>query len=254
MSVSYNKQVYDNIAMLSPEGQLMCYIGSKRANWYLQRDLADKLEEKKIQLKFRPNGLGHYYDPERNIPVDNHCVVCGHDEISKLTKHHSVPECFRKYFPDEWKSYRSHEILFICTDCHERYERYASDIKRDLIAALGGEEIMNIDNRMRKYINTLLKHKKLLPEEKRLRLENEIKEHYKISVINDSVLKQLLKKPRINPYRLYAQQVENHFEFARFWKQHFLDIMKPKYLFAYWRPEYEPLKKNQERQEVNNVV
>lgn len=98
---------------MSPEGFLMCYIGRKRANWYLDRNLARKNSEKEIQLLFKPNGLGHYYDKERNIPVKNHCVVCGCNDISKLSKHHTIPECFRKHFPLRWKSYRSHEVLFL---------------------------------------------------------------------------------------------------------------------------------------------
>ena len=45
-----NKQIYDNIAMLSPDGFLMCYIGRKRANWYLERNLARQISENKIQF------------------------------------------------------------------------------------------------------------------------------------------------------------------------------------------------------------
>jgi len=70
-----NKQIYDNIAMMSPEGFLMCYIGRKRANWYLDRNLARKNSEKEIQLLFKPNGLGHYYDTTKHSGKEPLCCL-----------------------------------------------------------------------------------------------------------------------------------------------------------------------------------
>lgn len=142
MAKFLNKQKYENIAMKSPGGHLMCYIGSKRANWYVTRNLATYNNEKEIQLLFNPGGLGHYFDKARNIPVRNICVVCDHDEIEHLSKHHSVPECFRKHFPEKWKAYRSHEVLFLCVSCHIKYELEAQKLKNEMISRFGGDSFL----------------------------------------------------------------------------------------------------------------
>lgn len=235
-----NKQIYDNIAMLSPDGFLMCYIGRKRANWYLERNLARQISENKIQLLFTPNGLGHYYDKERNIPVKNHCVVCGSNDISKLSKHHTTPECFRKHFPLKWKSYRSHEVLFVCVSCHSKYELEAQKIKHNMIKKFGGESIFKEEGMIRGYIKTLLKHSDCLPPDKKLNLQIEVMIYHNVDDVDEDTLNNLLKKHRDSPYKMYAKSITDYFEFNRFWKQHFIDTMKPKYLPSYWKPDYEP--------------
>jgi hypothetical protein len=230
--------------MLSPDGLLMCYIGSKRANWYLSRNLAEKISDKKIKLLFNPNGLGHYFDKERNIPVKNHCVVCGCDDVKWLSKHHTVPECFRKHFPLKWKSYRSHEILFVCVECHRQYELVASKIKFDLTSKYGGEAVFKQDGKIRGHIKTLLRYGDCLPPDKKLDLQIEIMIHHNVDDVDEETLKFLLKKKIESPYKKFADSITNHYEFNRFWKQHFIDTMNPQFLPAYWRPEYEPLNDN----------
>ena len=183
-----NKQIYDNIAMLSSDGFLMCYIGRKRANWYLERNLARQISENKIQLLFTPNGLGHYYDKERNIPVKNHCVVCGCNDISKLSKHHTTPECFRKHFPLKWKSYRSHEVLFVCVSCHSKYELEAQKIKHNMIKKFGGESIFKEEGMIRGYIKTLLKHSDCLPPDKKLNLQIEVMIYHNVDDVDEELL------------------------------------------------------------------
>lgn len=230
--------------MKSPEGHLMCYIGSKRANWYVQRNLAHYNHEKEIQLSFKPNGLGHYYDKARNVPVENLCVVCGCTQIEFLSKHHTVPECFRKHFPEKWKSYRSHEILFLCLDCHHTYECEAQKIKDKMIAEFGGDKLFKEDARIRRNIKTLLKYGNDLPEDKKLNLQIDVMVYHNLDDINDDILRNCLKTPFVNPYELYAKKITNHFEFNCFWKMHFVETMSPKYLPAYWSAHYEPLQEN----------
>lgn len=64
--------------------------------------------------------------------------------------------------------------------------------------------------------------------------------YYNLEDLNDDILKKCLKEPKHNPYKLYADNVTNYFEFNRLWKQHFLDIMNPRYLPDYWSADYEP--------------
>jgi len=227
--------------MKSPDGHLMCYIGLKRANWYVNRNLAHYNNEKEIQLHFKPNGLGHYYDKARNVPVENQCVVCGCNDIESLSKHHSVPECFRKHFPNRWKSYRSHEILFVCVDCHTKYELEAQKVKHKMIKEFGGEHLFREESRIRGHIKTLLKHSNELPADKKLDMQIEVMIHHELDDLNDDILRECLKKPSKNPYQMFAQSITNHFEFNKLWKEHFIEVLKPKYLPKYWTAEYEPI-------------
>lgn len=236
-----NKQQYENIAMKSPDGCLMCYIGLKRADWYLRKNLANKINDKEIQLNFQPNGLGHFYDKARNVPVENKCVVCGCDDIERLSKHHTIPECFRKHFPERWKSYRSHEILFLCIECHCAYEIEAHKVKSKMISETGGELYFREWSRIKGHIKTLLRHSDVLPEDKKLDLQIEVMVFHNLEDLNDDILRECLKKPRLNPYEEVAKKITNHLEFNRFWKQHFLETMKPRFLPNYWTAEYEPI-------------
>jgi hypothetical protein len=123
--------VYGNWKMLSPEGTLMCRLSDKKANWYIDRELAERVdgEEKTIRLTFTPNGIGdtNEYMLEDKASL---CVVCGarHD----LTFHHVVPHGYRKHFPIEWKSHSSHDNLLVCERCHHLYERSAWELKKRL--------------------------------------------------------------------------------------------------------------------------
>jgi len=241
MNIFTNKQKYENIAMKSPDGHLMCYIGSKRANWYVKKNLAHYNHDKEIQLHFQPNGLGHFFDKARNIPVENRCVVCGCNQIELLSKHHSVPECFRKHFPERWKSYRSHEILFVCVDCHTKYEIEAQKIKARMIQEFGGEFLFKEDSRIRGHISTLLKYEHQLPSDKKIDMQIDVMVYHNLDDLNEEILRECLKKPRQNPYEMYAKKITNYYEFNCFWKRHFLEIMKPKFLPEYWTAEYEPI-------------
>lgn len=236
-----NKHVYDNIEVYSPNGHLMCFVGKKKAAWYVKRHLAVWREENKgITLCFKPKGLGHFYDSERNIPVENKCVVCGNTTIAELSRHHTIPECFRKYFPNRWKSYRSHDIVVMCVGCHQEYEKTAANLKQELINDLIDPEELKKERHLIRYANTLLKHADKLPEKDKHETEQFIKSTLGISVLDDNVLNEIIKSPRTNIYKEYSKTIEDHREFSRFWKQHFIDVMKPEYLPSYWTPDYEP--------------
>ena len=231
--------------MLSPDGLLMCYISKKRAKWYMDRNLAKNISDKKIQLLFKPNGLGHNHEPHRNIPVKNCCVVCGfNSDISQLSKHHTTPECFQKYFPLKWKTYRSHNILFLCLDCHNKYEIEAQKLKQKMIEPFGGEEIFKNDVAIRKRIKTLLKDPSYLPPDKKLDLQIEVMIYHDVDDVSEEVLESLLKKKVESPFKSYAENITDFVEFNKLWKQHFISVMNPKFLPPYWGPDYEPLSDN----------
>ena len=130
MSSSKNN-IYGNFVMISPSGDFLCRCNEEKVHWYLDRNLAELLEDKNtIKLKFTPKGNGKkddiFYTQERK----NECCVCGNK--NNLSKHHVVPYCFRKYFPKGVKSHSSHDILPMCRDCHDGYEKHAYKLKLEL--------------------------------------------------------------------------------------------------------------------------
>lgn len=99
---------------------------------YLQRDLAKMVEDDPpaIVLLFEPKGRpddkdnDFYIQSKRNI-----CVSCG--EEKHYIRYRIIPSCYRMHFPEHLKSHRSHDIVLLCVDCHEKAhtaaERYYSE-------------------------------------------------------------------------------------------------------------------------------
>ncbi len=78
-------EIYESFSMYSPEGEFMCYCNKKKANWYVNKNLASWLDEKKFQLIFEPNGKGKADNPYYTQEIKNCCVVCGSEkELNKL--------------------------------------------------------------------------------------------------------------------------------------------------------------------------
>jgi len=122
------RPLYDNILLLSQDGLPLARCGWRRATWYLRNDLATCLfkegEEMKVQLKFRPKhktkGLvGQFYLEKRS----NMCVVCGG---AGHRRKYVVPRRIRKLLPMVMKSHQSHDVLLLCTSCHDRSQRWDS--------------------------------------------------------------------------------------------------------------------------------
>ena len=115
-----------------------------------------------------------------------------------------------------------------------------------MIEPFGGEEIFKNDVAIRKRIKTLLKDPSYLPPEKKLDLQIEVMIYHDVDDVTEDILESLLEKKVESPFKTYAQNITDYFEFNRLWKQHFISVMKPKYLPAYWRPDYEPLNDNKQ--------
>src|SRR5690554_4979303 len=104
---------YENCKIISKSGQLIGYCGRSKLEWYLKKELGSLIDEKSVQLNFDPIPKNYqnfeiYESQERK----NICVVCGLDKF--LNKCHIVPLEFRKWFPLEKKSHKSHDILLLC--------------------------------------------------------------------------------------------------------------------------------------------
>jgi hypothetical protein len=55
---SCKKQVYENCKMVAPDGEILSNCDFKKANWYVERELAEVISNDPytIKLRFEPNG------------------------------------------------------------------------------------------------------------------------------------------------------------------------------------------------------
>jgi hypothetical protein len=218
---------YSNYKMLSPEGILMNRTSAKRAAWYVGRGLAKWVDDKTYQLMFTPNGLGRHNDPFYTEVSINRCVVCGKDD--DLTKHHVVPYMFRKLYP-KYCSNNHHDILIVCLDDHDKYERYADKFKEQLLAPYQNliaehNRVLRLNNKIegaRKNYESI-KDNPHVPLEK-LELIKELAD-LEIAPLPESWHEAFLKD--------YSSEHSIHELFCA-WRRHFVDNMQPKYLPTHW--------------------
>lgn len=239
------KQYYSNCLMLSPEGVAMGRCSQKKVNWYLDRGFAEitNQEPLTIRLLFKPNGLGAYNDQFYLQARKNVCVVCGVTE--GLTRHHCVPECFRKWFPLEFKEHASHDILLLCTPCHDLYETHAWPLKQQLVDDLGVPKYNPVVSAY-KAATALYDHGVQMPTEKYNEMRRRIHECYGSSS-DDQVIEILLRgRPdiRFNMWLELVNRVDDIPRFIRMWRQHFVDTMNPQYMPDHWNVEgrYGPIR------------
>jgi hypothetical protein len=126
----------ENWKVYHPSGRHMFTCGEKKAEWYLERNLAVLLSDKEIIFTFDPKGMGFEDNEEFGRGIrETICVVSGVGE--GLQRHHIVPYCYRSYFPEAYKSKNHHDVVLINHELHSEYEQVANQYK---------DEIANIFN------------------------------------------------------------------------------------------------------------
>jgi exonuclease 3'-5' domain-containing protein 2 len=121
----------ENWKVYHPNGRHMFTCGEKKATWYLERDLAKIIGEKKIELTFDPKGNGFEDNEEFGRGIrESRCVVTGMEV--NLQRHHIVPYCYRTYFPEQFKSKNHHDVVLINVDIHSAYEQFANTFKDEI--------------------------------------------------------------------------------------------------------------------------
>eukprot|EP00210_Caulerpa_lentillifera_P000734 g711.t1 len=136
---SAKTKVYENCTILSKEGELLCYCDRRRLDWYVRKKIAvvESLEPYVIRLLFQHqmtdtlNGIHEFYAQSRV----NRCVSCGQEE--HYLRYKVVPACYRRNFPVELKSHRSHDVVLLCIDCHQQAQRAADRMKKELAEEYG---------------------------------------------------------------------------------------------------------------------
>lgn len=243
-TVSKDRKIYGNCQVYSPEGILMFRCDNKKANWYLNRNLAEILNSDPlvIKLKFQPRGNGNHNKSYGLSEMRNICVVCGEDEF--LTRHHVVPICYRKHFPLEKKSHNFHDVLSLCVDCHENYEKFAFDFKLKLAdkynAPINGELLDNKDFlKIRSLSGCLVAdHSKKIPKWRINEIKSEIKKHFSWKRITKKRL-ELVINSEIKVYNrthgeIVISKIDDLESFIKEWRQHFIHHNDCKHLPKNW--------------------
>lgn len=246
MTRPLNKQLYDNILTVTPEGEPLCRCNQRKADWYIQRNLAEVISEnpKVIRLKFKPKGTGHIGDDFYLAERSNVCVVCGTSE--KQTRHHIVPHCFRRYFPENIKKHNSYDVVSLCVICHDEYEKQADKLKLALgykYSVKYGSTISQdpIKARICRYGTALMRYRDRIPQSRMNVFIDTLKKYYgKEEITDEDIIAAAhldLKNKDISTKKyggLIVSQIEDLEEFIKMWRKHFITSMSPKYMSSHW--------------------
>ena len=228
-------EIYESYLMESPSGEFMCYCNKKKAFWYINKNLAKWVGDKKFQLFFEPNGKGKADIPFYTKIMKNCCVVCGAE--NDLNKHHVVPYVFRSRLPLEDKESNHHDILATCVDCHETYETEAMKLKKEIAKELNismkcemsSEQISN-----RKILSAKNVIEKISSGEITGIPEDKVKQ------LKKKALEPLMNEPLKNG-TAWADEIVSSilsknelFEFTKRWRKHFVDTMSPRHMPEHW--------------------
>lgn len=239
MRMQSSDVIYGNYQVLSPDNILMFRCGEKRAKWYLNRNLAEIIDTHIIRLNFEPNGLGNHNKGYGLEEMKNMCVNCG--SKLNLTRHHIVPYCYRRYLPENIKSHNFHDVLPMCIECHNKYERKADQLKSDLSMSYNApiHGFVEKNHEMIRYIKlakTILN--KNLPIKKKKELSQIIKSELDIKRLTK---KKLLKISLINFIsvrkthgEIVMSQIQDTQGFIEMWRSHFIENNDCKFLPENW--------------------
>jgi hypothetical protein len=242
-------KIYGNCSVFSPDNILMFRCNQKKALWYLNRNLAEKIQEEPliIRLNFTPNGLGNHNKGYGLSEMKNICINCG--STKNLTRHHVVPISYRRYFPVEVKSHNFHDVLPMCTECHETYERKADVLKKYLAekydAPING--LIQKDGtkiKMMKFIklaHSLLNDK--IPKKYIRKSVSQLKTEFNVKRLTKSRLTKIsemkIEISRKGHSELVMSKINDTIPFIEMWRKHFLENNECKFLPDEWKIDYQ---------------
>ena len=241
-SIPKDRKLYGNCQVYSPFGHLMFRCDKKKVDWYLSRNLAEiiKHDPLTIKLNFSPRGLGNYDKPFGLSEMSNRCVNCGTEDF--LTRHHVVPICYRRHFPLNLKSHNFHDVLSMCMDCHDSYERSADELKSELAikynAPING--ICREDKDLLKCIRnctTLLRDTSSIPEDRLLEIKNQIVDYLGRESTEEDLVEMSSRKQSLlekTHGQMVIEKIDDIQSFIRLWREHFIKHNECKYLPGDW--------------------
>ncbi|XP_061405975.1 exonuclease 3'-5' domain-containing protein 2 [Lethenteron reissneri] len=266
--------LYDNCLLKAPDGQPLSTCDRKKAQWYLNRGIAEleSQEPMVVRLVFEPAGRpdsqhDYYLGVKRNV-----CVVCGRAE--SYVRKSIVPHEYRRHFPQQMKDHQSHDVLLLCTPCHAASAAHDLRLKRQLAdeccasesgaAAVGlfggsreavemeGPRVTDdpVRRNVRSAARALLRSGSALPPHRRRELLGCVRSFYAERWSPLGSCHQLLQEAAkletrvVNgqhvPHGLRVVQAYMHqglpalASLERRWRQHFLDTMLPCHLPPNW--------------------
>lgn len=253
---------YNSAAVYHKTGHFMFYCDQRRAKWYLKKGLGEIVYQDQsrleIKLNFETAGPGPN-DEFSSHEILQRCVVCG--SVENLTKHHVVPTCYRKFFPIEYKSRINHDVVIICENHHHIYEDFANILKDRLADKYDIPNLQQCSQMQSPTANPLLKKLSstkslcvayLNDLNKRKEINQKVVEKLNslnIDVNTDDVA-QIIKdtdnqietiksvSSTIDHGEMLVSKLEDIDKFIRYWRKHFLSIMKPKFMPKGWSVNY----------------
>ena len=261
-SIPNNSYRFKIWTFIHPDGDFMFYHTERKMNSLLKNNLIKIVDEKNkiVQFTIVPKGKGvDKNDVFMNTPKEKRCVVCGTE--FDLTRHHVVTRCFRTHFPEKFKNSNAHDILFVCVNDHEKYERKADILKKeyferyeiDSIAPLETKIFSKIKKRFSlschlenmlyegnpHWIKLDYELRKMLCLEQEIPLTlNQIEYIKKVYLEKIKYVKFFFKNEGSSKNLVDKILEENSLDdFVKTWRQHFIDNANPKYLPVGWSIE-----------------
>ncbi|XP_053406600.1 exonuclease 3'-5' domain-containing protein 2-like [Mercenaria mercenaria] len=178
--------------------------------------------------------------------------------FSAILENHSSQ--FIGYFPAILKDHSSHDILLLCISCHLKCADYEAALRQQLSIECdapldsGKDSKRQWDQDLAKVVSAakaLLKSREKIPESRVKELEEIVKRFYGVLSLPKELLENTLTMDvKINNAKFvpHGQKVVQYYmakeggllEFEKMWRQHFVDIMQPKYLPTLWSVEHRP--------------
>ncbi len=240
-STIQEKNLYGNIEIYSPNMVFMFYCNQRKLDFYVRKDLAKQIGEKKFQLTFEPKGLGYanledgYTQIGHPTIRENRCVVTGvtHD----LTRHHIVPSQFRKHLPDKYKCSFLLVVLVNARE-HRRYtiaEQKFYNVLAEKYGVPKWEPQTESPNRKPNNIAyALITHSSAIPEDVQVNLRREFTELTGLEPNDTNLLAYNTKRPKNGHDGLFGAElvakVTDYDEFERIWLNHFIETTNPRFL------------------------
>lgn len=251
--VEKDRKIYGNCQVVW-NGILMFRCEKKRADWYLKtldKETGDTIGELisndpyTVSLKFKPNGLGNQGKDFGLSEMSNRCVACGSEEY--LTRHHVVPISYRKYLPIEIKSHNFHDVLLLCVDCHDSYERVADELKEKLSIEYNApinywsDENINSKKKLIKcsrIATTLREDTSGIPKSRIGKMKKILREITGIKRLTSRRIKELSETKIDIVKRTHGEivmsQVTDIQGFIEMWREHFVENNQCKFLPKNW--------------------
>jgi hypothetical protein len=147
--------------------------------------------------------------------------------------------------PAEVKDHSHHDVLLLCLTCHEKYESEANLLKAELggkfgvpLHGLRGERDHE-RNQAVKFAIALRRHAGQIPEVRRAEMLRFLGDWMGKWPPDDADIEQIARltsdEARVEHGRHVIAQITDMEAFIRSWREHFLDVMQPRFLPEHWR-------------------